>query len=268
MSAADHPTRAEDYDSFVPFTARMMAAVRARESEREDALFQDPFAAKLAGATAFQQVAEQLTIRDTAYIAVRTHLFDTFLLQAQTTQVVLLAAGLDTRAYRLAWLPGTCLYELDYANTLDFKAKVLEDTEPRCHYRAIAADLTCPWGSKLLAAGFQQNQPSVWLIEGLLMYLYADQVRSILQTVTQLAAPGSQLGLDLLNTYALNTGPYQGYFQSGWDQPQQLLADYGWAATIVEPGASGANFGRFTWEPAPATVTAIERGFFITAQKS
>lgn len=261
------PEKAQDYSNFVPFTARMMAALRAQESARADALFHDPFAAQLAGESAFQAVTQQLTAKDQAYVAVRTHFFDTFLLDASLTQVVILAAGLDTRSFRLSWPSGTRVYELDYPEVLAFKASLLQDAVPKCDRTTLAADLTQVWAPQLIEKGFDPNQPTVWLIEGLLMYFSADQAHTLLQALTQLSAPGSHLGLDLVNEASLDYGPYRGYFQSGWDHPEAFLGEYGWEAKVVQPGDPEAHFDRYTWVFPPREQPGVERVFLITAHR-
>ncbi|MEM9090282.1 MAG: SAM-dependent methyltransferase [Cyanobacteria bacterium P01_F01_bin.53] len=267
MSEINPLELAKDYSQFVPFTARMMAAIRARESNREDRLFHDPFAANLAGQDAFNQVDSQLTPKDQAYVAVRTRFFDDFLTSTRTSQVVLLASGLDARAYRLPWPPNMQLYELDYPKVLTYKANLLKDATPACNHHLIGADLTQPWAEKLLSAGYAPKVPAIWLIEGLLMYLSEAQAHHLIETVSQLSAPGSQLGLDLLNAKAVEYGPYKGYFQFGTDTPKSFLSQYGWQANITQPKEPGANFGRYAELPPPPDDIEDMKTFFIKANK-
>lgn len=267
MNPFDAGDRAVSLDEFVPFTARMMAAMRAKESARSDRLFDDPFAAQLAGDVAFQQVEQRLTPQDQAYVAIRTRFFDDFLLRSPVPQVVILAAGLDTRAYRLPWSATVNLYELDYPQVLDYKAAHLQAVQPTCNHHLLAADLTQPWQDVLLTAGYRSDLPSFWLIEGLLMYLSEAQVHTILATVSQVAAPDSWLGLDLINVKSLDYEPYKGFFQSGCDQPEKLLADYGWSATVFQPGDAEANFGRDSWLSLDRAIADVERVFLVEAKK-
>ena len=110
----------------VAWTACLAAAARAREDERPDHLFADPFAATLAGATGFAYL-DRLANGPTPYLAIRTRFFDDFLLTAvrggDVRQVVLVAAGMDARAFRLPWPPGLALYELDQPEVLVLKRK-------------------------------------------------------------------------------------------------------------------------------------------------
>ena len=236
MNQSQSSNIANDYDKFVPFTARMMAAMRAIESERDDRLFNDPFADRLAGEEAFQQVDLKLSQLDRIYVAIRTRFFDDFLLSSSVNQVVILASGLDTRAYRLPWNSGVKLYELDFPEVLAYKENCLSEVDPKCDRYAIAADLTQSWEDNLIKAGYCPEAPSIWLAEGLLMYLSEAQVREILSTVSRLSVSGSYLGLDVINIKSLEYEPYRGYFQSGWDYPEDLLSSYGWEAEVIQPG--------------------------------
>lgn len=267
MASSPNSEKAADYDAVVPFTARMMAAARARESARPDALFCDPFAAQLAGAPGFAAVEQKLSEKDLAYIALRTHLFDRWLLSSTADQVVILAAGLDTRAYRLAFTAGVKLFELDFPQVLDYKAEQLQWVRPTCERHALGVDLTQPWQQRLLAAGFNPDRPSSWLLEGLLMYLLPDQVRGLLATVSELAAPNSQLSLDVINPLGVDHAAYRGYFQSGWEQPEALLSDYGWQGQVLQPGDPEARFHRYTWPSTPRHVPNVARAFLVRAQR-
>ncbi|RUS93942.1 S-adenosyl-L-methionine-dependent methyltransferase [Dulcicalothrix desertica PCC 7102] len=267
MSEINQISVAKDYSKFVPFTARMMAAMRARESIREDRLFDDPFAATLAGSEAFQQVDQQLKKQDQAYVAVRTRFFDDFLSLATARQVVILASGLDSRAYRLPWMGEVDVYELDYVEVLAYKDALLKNTNMYCKHHLIACDLTQSWEEKLLAAGFCPQSPSVWLIEGLLMYLSEAQVHALLQSVSNLSTHGSELGVDLISVKSLEYEPYKGYFRFGCDTPEELLAHYGWQALVTQPGDEGANFGRYVEQSPPREIPNVMRAFLVKAKK-
>jgi methyltransferase (TIGR00027 family) len=268
MSEMDSLFVGEDYSKFVPFTAQMMAAMRARETSREDRLFNDPFAAILAGEEAFQRVDLQLTSQDQNYVAVRTRFFDDFLFSSKISQIVLLASGLDARAYRFPWNPDVAIYELDHPEVLSYKAALLKNVNPSCKHHLIAADLTQPWEENLLAAGYSPELPSIWLIEGLLMYFSEVQVDRLLKSVSNLSTQGSFLGADLINVKSLEYEPYKGYFRFGCDTPEKLLSNYGWQAEVIQPGDADANFGRYT-EPSPAReVPDVMRVFLVRARKN
>jgi methyltransferase (TIGR00027 family) len=129
------------------------------------------------------------------YIGMRTRFIDDFLQPAeQTPQTVILGAGLDTRAYRLPWTDDARVLELDLATVLEFKAEVLVglSAEPGCELVSVPADLSRSWAEQLQAAGFDRNQPTTWVIEGLLPYLDTDAQLLTLQEVAALSAPGSR----------------------------------------------------------------------------
>ena len=114
-----------------------------------------------------------------SYQAVRTHFFDEFFTtaaEAGITQVVILASGLDSRAYRLAWPAGTTVYEIDQPKVLEYKAATLAEhgAQPSADRREVPIDLRQDWPKALREAGFDDAAPTAWLAEGLLMYLPGD----------------------------------------------------------------------------------------------
>lgn len=109
-----------EIQDFVSRTSQMMAATRAIETENPDGLFADPYAAKLAGPETIAEIEpifKDYEERGMPIVVVRTRFFDDFMMSevSQLEQVVILAAGMDARAFRLAWPPETCIYELDRA---------------------------------------------------------------------------------------------------------------------------------------------------------
>jgi methyltransferase (TIGR00027 family) len=137
---------------------------------------------------------------------IRTRFFDDFLLDAcrrsGVRQVVLAAAGLDTRAFRLNWPPQVRLYEMDLPEVLDAKEEVIEAAGARaiCERYTLRVDLSQEaWPEALLAVGYKPERPSVWLIEGLLFYLTRAAVDGLLEKVNVLTITGSLLGLDVMN---------------------------------------------------------------------
>jgi methyltransferase (TIGR00027 family) len=266
-----------------------MAAARARESGRADRLFYDPLAAALAGPEGFAWLERMETAARShgpgLYPVIRTRFFDDFLLDAcrrsGVRQVVLAAAGLDTRAFRLDWPSGTRLYEMDLPEVLDTKDAVIEAAGARenCERRTVRVDLKEEsWPEALLAAGYKAEEPSVWLIEGLLFYLPGAAVHGLLDKVNMLAAPGSLLGLDLMNRNllfspmawpqlaALTRRGAQGRF--GTNVPEALLAGHGWEADVTQPGEEGANFERWPRPMVPREVPGLPRSFLVKARRS
>jgi len=137
------------------------------------------------------------------YMASRTAFFDAFFLDATRAgirQVVILAAGLDSRSWRLPWPDGTTVYELDQPKVLEFKASTLRDygPEPACNRVAVAVDLRHDWPTALQQAGFDAAAPSVWSAEGLMPYLPAAAQELLFDRVQGLAAAGSRVGVEAL----------------------------------------------------------------------
>lgn len=210
-----------DIASSVGVTAVMVAAARAQETDSDDPLIRDPYARILvAGAdtgvwekmldpdiqarisTADPQAAA-LFANMLGYQAVRTHFFDTFFTDASAAgirQVVILASGLDSRAYRLTWPRGTVVYEIDQPKVLEYKAATLadHDVEPTAERREVAIDLRQDWPAALTAAGFDPARPTAWLAEGLLMYLPAEAQDRLFEQIGALSAPGSRLSVEAI----------------------------------------------------------------------
>jgi len=268
-------------DNLLGATAGWTAAVRARETERADALVRDPWAAALAG----ESGAAWIAVRppdSTLPIVLRTRYFDDYLQRVTAEgirQVVLLAAGLDTRAYRLSWPAGTRIYELDQAPVIAAKEQVLAaaDAAPTCERHAIPADLTEPWQARLVAADFDPAQPAAWLLEGFLFYLPSDQVTTILDAVATWAAAGSRLGFDIINAAMLTsawTRPWlemQAKAGAPWigtlDDPAGFLAARGWQAALTQAGQPDAHHGRWTLPVLPVAAPNMPHNWFVTATK-
>jgi len=187
----------------VPATALAIAAQRATESKRPDRLFDDPFAARFVAAGG-EIDKSGFPRRDTSktwevydgYFALRTRFFDDFLVASECRQVVILAAGLDTRAHRLPWRHEPRLFEIDYPELFAFKEDVLGESPAGCERITVATDLAGEWTGPLVAAGFRPEEPTAWLVEGLLMYLTTEQGEQLLDTMTTLSAPGSQAAVE------------------------------------------------------------------------
>jgi methyltransferase (TIGR00027 family) len=140
-------------------------------------------------------------------MAVRTKFFDEFFLAATETgikQAVILASGLDARAYRLAWPAGTVVYEVDQPQVIEFKTRTLAElgAAPTADRRVVAVDLRDDWPTALRTAGFDPSQPTAWSAEGLLGYLPPEAQDRLLDTITELSAPGSRLATESAPTPA------------------------------------------------------------------
>ena len=208
-----------DIATSVGSTAVMVAAARARETEGPDPLIRDPYASILvAGAGTgmwenFLDDGMQQRIADAdpeaaamfanmlSYQAVRTHFFDAFFTDAAAAgirQIVILASGLDSRAYRLDWPAGTVVFEIDQPKVLQYKAGKLAEhgVRPSAELHEVAIDLRQDWPAALREAGFDPSRPTAWLAEGLLMYLPADAQDRLFEQITELSAPGSRVSAE------------------------------------------------------------------------
>jgi methyltransferase (TIGR00027 family) len=225
MSALRTDDDTWDIATSVGVTAVMVAAARAAESRRDDRLINDPYAEILiSGAAAGSweymvddSIAAKLVDIDPeaaaifdqmrTYQAVRTHFFDAFFSEAAAAgirQVVILAAGLDARAYRLDWPAGTTVYEIDQPKVLEYKAAMLGDNgvQPAAARHEVAVDLRFDWPAALRDKGFDTTQPTAWLAEGLLMYLPADAQDQLFENITQLSAAGSRIAVETVGRNA------------------------------------------------------------------
>ncbi len=223
----------------VATTARVTAAMRAAESERPDRLFADPFAAALAGDHG-RQLAARMTAGDT--IAVRTRFVDDQVLRTGPTQLVLPAAGMDTRAWRLGLPTGTTVYELDRPDLLALKAHLLDGAATRADRVPVGADLTTDWAAALHAAGHDPTLPTCWVVEGLTQYLPETAVLGLLDAITARSAAGSHLIIDVVGARLLRdpaAGPMlaaMAALGSPWlyatDDPAPMLTERGWACEV------------------------------------
>ncbi len=200
-------------------TALGVASARAAETRSENPLISDPFAQVFLDAAgdgvwnwhsgvptelveAEPDVALQMRSM-VGYMASRTAFFDRFFLDATGAgirQAVILAAGLDSRSWRLPWPDGTTVYELDQPRVLDFKTSTLAEhgAQPACNRVAVAVDLRHDWPTALRQAGFDSSAPSVWSAEGLMPYLPAAAQDLLFDRVDGLTAGGSRVAVEAL----------------------------------------------------------------------
>ena len=197
-------------------TALGVAAARAAETESENPLIKDPFArvfVEAAGEGMWSLYADPALMAKAAdlepelrsriqlmidFMATRTAFFDEFFLGAADSgvrQVVILAAGLDARTWRLPWPDGTVVYELDQPKVLDFKSKTLREhgAHPAAQLVNVPIDLRQDWPKALQEAGFDASRPAVWSAEGLVRYLPAQAQDLLFERINSLSAPGSWL---------------------------------------------------------------------------
>jgi methyltransferase (TIGR00027 family) len=282
-------------------TAILVAGARATESARPDRLFEDPFARAFvaAASAASPTIARALAQgspdeavnqarRDS--VAVRTRFCDDYLLAAARSgcrQVVLLAAGLDARAFRLPWPEGVRLWELDMPEVFAFKERVLADrgATPGCERTVIPADLREDWPHLLSDAGFNPGQSTAWLIEGLLMYLDEGERDLLLDRVGGLSSAASRIALDHRPGF-FSPPPVTSTDDASGDRaaarfaalaaaaatdpsltaPEAWLGGHGWRAKVEEPAAIFARNGR----PVPAQLqpaTGAAHSWMATAER-
>jgi methyltransferase (TIGR00027 family) len=270
-------------------TALGVALIRARESRRDDRLFDDPYAQAFVDAAPGAFPEEPRTGKQLAgawplaslgamfhaHAVIRTRFFDDYLAAAAAAgclQVVLLAAGLDTRAFRLAWPERTRVFEADLPDVLAFKDTVLAacGAMPRCERITVPADLREDWTAELTRAGFNATRPTAWLAEGLLLYLTAHEARQLLTGVSELSAPGSQLSFEHSPTGGASLTatarhmPTMQQYTTLWkgglgDDAPGWLAGHGWPPRFHELAELASSYRRPVPDPA--------RGGFLTAMR-
>ncbi|MDT8913359.1 SAM-dependent methyltransferase [Amycolatopsis sp. PS_44_ISF1] len=195
-----------DIVSGVGLTALAVASARAIATGRPDGLVEDPFAAAFVRAANPPKPmptgpegagGDEVWTAMATYMDLRSRFFDDLLAGSAAPQVVILAAGLDARAYRLD-LTGRDVYEVDQPRVLAFKQDVLDGlgARPRCHRHPVATDLREDWPAALAEAGFDRSRPTVWLVEGLLPYLPPDAEEQLFEIVHARSAPGSRIGIE------------------------------------------------------------------------
>jgi methyltransferase (TIGR00027 family) len=208
-----------DITESVGATALGVAAARASETSRPDALIRDDFAYLLTASAG--PVWAQMASADDSWLgddedgrrlhalardyqAVRTHYFDDYFraaMRAGIRQVVILAAGLDSRAYRLDWAAGTTVFEIDQPKVLAYKTSTLDahGAVSKARHVPVPVDLRDDWPAALIAAGFEPTLPTAWLAEGLLPYLPGDAQDRLFDRVTAHSAAGSEIAVEAFN---------------------------------------------------------------------
>jgi methyltransferase (TIGR00027 family) len=266
-------------------SALVAAANRALETELARPLYRDPFARHLAG-----DIGRSLldAMRRASwpgygatgpepYLTVMTRFFDDALRQvvaeSAIRQVVILNAGMDTRAYRLAWPSAVTVFEVDRSDVFEHMNAVINRVGARaaCRRQVVAADRH-GWARALLKARFDSRTPAAFLVEGL-QHLDSSAADQLLRDVTTVSSPDSWIGL-ALTTEQTRCSPFMtpylhkmealGFppWRFGVDDPESWLATYGWDAVSVVAGAPEANYGRWPYAYIPRGTPAIPRAFF------
>lgn len=304
-----------DIATSVGMTAVMVAAARAAETDRDFPLISDPHARLLvagAGTGAWEYMLDPAFVARVSaedpevgaifvhmanYQAVRTHFFDAFFTTATAAgiqQVVILASGLDSRAYRLDWPAGTVVYEIDQPLVLDYKSTTLAEhgVTPSVERRQVAVDLRHDWPAALRDVGFDPAKPTAWLAEGLLMYLPSEAQDLLFERITELSATESRIAVETVGVQAADRRERMrerfAQLAEKFDMEQTIdiaelmyndadradvtewLNAHGWAASAVTSQDEMRRLDRWVL-PAEADGEPIdERAFseFVTAQRS
>ncbi|MFE0377369.1 SAM-dependent methyltransferase [Streptomyces inhibens] len=262
-----------DIVSGIGITALAVAASRARETSRPDALAKDPYAADFVKeahppvplptteAEAAAMETQRTWSATSAYVAVRTRYFDDYFqraAEAGVTQMVLLASGLDTRAFRLRWPAHTVVYEIDQPLVLEFKLSVLRKRGATtvCDHRPVAADLKEDWAAALEKAGLDRSRPTAWLAEGLLPYLPPTAEDDLFQEVHRLSAPGSQLAVEYIGDMqqALDDTAIA-------DSTRRLGVDIRGLVHTGRRPAPGVRLSELGWETREVSAAEAARGY-------
>lgn len=301
-----------DIATSVGTTAVMVAAARAIETESLEPLIRDPYAKLLvsnAGTGVWETMLDESMVSklesldpETAatfqhmrsYQAVRTHFFDAHFaaaVDAGIRQVVILASGLDSRAYRLDWPAGTVVFEIDQPKVLAYKTATLagQGIAPSADRREVPIDLRQDWPAALRGASFDPAAPTAWLAEGLLMYLPADAQDRLFAQITELSAPGSRIAVETAARHAdERRQEMRDRFQKVADQlgfeqtvdvgeliyhdddradVAQWLGEHGWRATAQNSGDEMRRLDRWV-EGVPMGDDKDAFAQFVTAQRT
>lgn len=278
-------------------TALAMAIMRASEHARaEDERLADDWLADImidsaetadreAVARAMHRTSDRFYAAFTDHVALRTRHIDNFLVRAchdGCRQIVSLAAGLDSRAFRLELPRETTFFEIDQAELFDFKERALagHDVSPRCARRVVRANLGSSWMTELSGAGFSHSSMTAWVAEGILMYLSQDQAAALLADIHKAGPLGSRLVFDHVSRAMLLTSEFRTLRAplaeflgdpetiSVMDSPATWLAGQGWTATATDTDELAAASGRI---PLGDTAEAAAdgprpRSWFVDAQ--
>jgi methyltransferase (TIGR00027 family) len=297
-----------DIATSVGATAVMVALARAAETASAQPLIRDEFAEPLVSTPELEGVREQVASwwagepdddADSAvhaqqmidYQAVRTHFFDAYFADAVASgirQVVILAAGLDSRAYRLDWPAGTVVYEIDLPKVLEYKSETLagRGAAPTADRRAVPVDLRHDWPQALRDAGFDASRPTAWLAEGLLPFLPAAAQEALFASIDSLSGSGSRVAVENFGVdqekrreaeerwaelkakreargQDTSFNPFDLWFEDG-DRPEcgEWFAGHGWTTRIHIARDEAARLGRETPEDRPFANS------FVTATKA
>jgi methyltransferase (TIGR00027 family) len=183
---------------------------------------------------------------------------------------------MDSRAYRMNFPEGTKIFELDRQEVFDYKQKKLQNRETKCERITLAVDLRDDWKKELLDAGLNINEPILWLVEGLLMYLNESDVFKLLNQINQLASKNNIMLFDILSRSLIESPFMQKqldflksigapwYF--GVNEPEEFMKKLGWDAVATQAGEFAPT--RWPFPVVPRSVPNVPRGFYVEARKT
>jgi methyltransferase (TIGR00027 family) len=298
-----------DIATSVGATAVMVALARAAETASGEPLIRDQFAEVLVSTPELEGVREQVAAwwagpdqdddpdftvdsqHMINYQAVRTHFFDAYFVDATGAgirQVVILAAGLDSRAYRLHWPDGTVVYEIDLPKVLEYKAETLaaHGAAPVVDRRPVPVDLRHDWPQALRDAGFDATRPTAWLAEGLLPFLPAAAQEAMFGSIDELSGSRSRVAVEIFGVdqekrreaeqkwqelrarreargQDTSFNPFDLWFDDGdRPDPADWFGAHGWTTRAVSARDEGLRLGR-----APQSEERPFTNSFVTATK-
>jgi methyltransferase (TIGR00027 family) len=262
-----------DITTRVGFTALAVCAARALDAALNPPLANDEYAARFVSAAGEASLAAAVANTDMTcaaaynarWVGVRTRFFDDFFTLAAASgiqQMVIMAAGLDCRAYRLAWPADSTMFEVDQPRVLDFKQKVLDGqgAVPSTRRVTVAVDLRGDWAASLRGSGFDPKKPTVWSLEGLLPYLPGAAQDELFERLHELSAHGSRLAAELgsdpgereqiaeclsgiaVDSTQVNFGDL--WYDDSRRDTKVWLAERDWAVTAVDLVDKAVEYGR------------------------
>lgn len=263
-------------------TSLLTAAMRAQESKRSETdgrLFNDPYAEALAGAEGMELMRKGIEASgDQPAIAIRTKYMDDKVLEGVkqgAKQIVILACGMDTRAFRLDLPAGTKVFEVDHKEVLQYKQEKLGNAKPKSERKTLAVDLRDDWKTQLLNSGFQTGVKTIWMVEGLLMYLNESDVTGLFQKISSVASSGDTVLFDILSRTLLEAPMMKGQLQFlesigapwkfGVNEPEDFMKKFGWDASVTQTGEYIPS--RWPFPTAPRNIPNVPRGFLVQAKK-
>ncbi len=263
-------------------TALITAAARALENERNDKLFSDPYSKLLAGEDGMRLLmdfGESFTLAET----IRTKFFDDAITEAIKSgkkQFVALGSGLDTRPYRIEFPKDAIWMEVDFGPILEYKRKILKDERSSAKSLIdIPSDVAKLGADDFVSKGFNPNEPSMWIAEGLVPYLNDQQVGNLLSLISKLSKKGSEFVITCPNKAAMEKNEVTrhrnefmakinaNWIFSGCDDPGGLFGKYGYSIDAVFVGHAKAHYGVLPWPAVEDLPKEFPKEWFVKGVK-